>query len=96
MGILPLQFLPGETAESLGLTRRRNLHLQGLPEVLGPGFAPGKIITVTANRTHGEPKVFRAVVRIDTPGEVLYYQHGGILQYVLRQLLDRSSLFLES
>jgi len=89
MGILPLQFLPGETAESLGLTGEETYDLQGLAEALGAGFCPGKVITVTANRTHGEPKTFKAVVRIDTPGEVLYYQHGGILQYVLRQLLDK-------
>jgi aconitate hydratase len=59
--------------------------LTGLPEAL-KDFAPGKRITVTA-QAGGPAKSFQAIVRIDTPQEVLYYRHGGILQYVLRQLL---------
>ena len=62
--------------------------MEGLAAVLGKGFAPGKEIEVKARKADGSVKTFRAVVRIDTPQEVLYYQHGGILQYVLRQLLS--------
>ncbi|MSU78495.1 MAG: aconitate hydratase AcnA [Gemmataceae bacterium] len=87
MGILPLQFKPGETAETLGLTGEEIYDLAGLAEALGKGFAPGKTLNVTARKADGTAKMFQAIVRIDTPQEVLYYQHGGILQYVLRQLL---------
>ncbi len=87
MGILPLQFKAGETAESLGLTGEEIYDLSGLADALGKGFAPGKTISVTAKAGDGATKTFQAIVRIDTPQEVLYYQHGGILQYVLRQLL---------
>ncbi len=84
MGVLPLQFRPGENAASLGLTGEEVYDLEGLPALLDSGFAGGREITVRAG-----DKTFRAVVRIDTPQEVRYYQHGGILQYVLRQLLGR-------
>ena len=87
MGILPLQFRPGESAASLGLTGEEVYDLEGLPALLASGFAGGREITVTARRADGGEKTFQAVVRIDTPQEVRYYQHGGILQYVLRQLL---------
>ena len=87
MGILPLQFQPGETAETLGLTGEEIYDLAGLAEALGKGFAPGRTISVSAKAADGTTKTFQAIVRIDTPQEVLYYQHGGILQYVLRQLL---------
>ncbi len=86
MGILPLQFLSGETAESLGLSGQEVYDFEGLPEVLA-SFAPGKRITVKARSETGTVKSFAVVVRIDTPGEVQYYRHGGILQFVLRQLL---------
>src|SRR5262249_8055769 len=79
MGILPLQFKPGETAESLGLTGEEVYEITGLDDALSKG---NKSIRVSAN---GKP--FQAIVRIDTPQEVEYYRHGGILQYVLRQLL---------
>jgi aconitate hydratase len=82
MGILPLQFRPGENAASLGLTGEEVYGLEGLPALLDSGFKGGREITVKAGG-----KTFRAVVRIDTPQEIRYYQHGGILHYVLRQLL---------
>jgi aconitate hydratase len=87
MGILPLQFRPGENIGSLGLTGEEVYDFEGLPKLLESGFAGGREITVKARRTDGGERVFQAVVRIDTPQEVRYYQHGGILQYVLRQLL---------
>jgi aconitate hydratase len=87
MGVLPLQFRPGENVASLGLTGEEVYDLEGLPRLLESGFANGREITVKARRADGDAKTFQAVVRIDTPQEVRYYQHGGILQYVLRQLL---------
>ena len=89
MGILPLQFLPGENVASLGLTGEEVYDLDGLTPKLADGFASGREITVRARSADGKVKEFRATVRIDTPQEVLYYQHGGILQYVLRQLLNQ-------
>jgi aconitate hydratase len=86
MGVLPLQFKQGENVASLGLTGEEVYDLEGLPALLESNFAGGKEITIRAKGANGE-KTFRAVVRIDTPQEVRYYQHGGILQYVLRQLL---------
>jgi aconitate hydratase len=83
MGILPLQFAPGQNAASLGLTGEEVITVAGLADVLEKNFAPGKTITVKAN-----DKTFQAVVRIDTPQEVLYYKHGGILRFVLRQLVE--------
>jgi aconitate hydratase len=86
MGILPLQFLDDENAETCGLTGEEVYDIVGLVDVLN-SFAPGKTVKVRATR-HGDIVTeFDATVRIDTPQEVLYYQHGGILQYVLRQLL---------
>ncbi len=87
MGILPLQFQAGESASSLGLTGEETYDLDGLPDALGKSFGPGKLISVRAKRNDGSTKTFHAVVRIDTPGEVQYYLHGGILRFVLRQLL---------
>jgi aconitate hydratase len=86
MGILPLQFKSGESAASLGLTGEEVYDFDGLPALLAD-FGPGKTISVTAKAADGSAKTFAAVVRIDTPGEVHYYRNGGILQYVLRQLL---------
>jgi aconitate hydratase len=80
MGVLPLQFKPGESAESLGLTGTETFSITGI-EKLNSGVTPGEV-TVTA-----DDKKFTAVVRIDTPGEADYYRHGGIMQYVLRSLL---------
>ncbi|MBN9162547.1 MAG: aconitate hydratase AcnA [Myxococcales bacterium] len=87
MGILPLQFPAGENAASLGLTGEETYDVVGLAELLDSGFKGGREITVKAKSTDGKTKEIRATVRIDTPQEVLYYKHGGILPYVLRQLL---------
>ena len=86
MGILPLQYLPSQSASVLGLTGEEVYDLEGLPALVNNNFANGKELTVRVKGASGE-KTFTAVVRIDTPQEVRYYQHGGILQYVLRQLL---------
>ena len=90
MGILPLQFRPGESVESLGLTGGEVLDVEGAAEALATGFAAGREVTVHATAEDGSRKSFRVLVRIDTPQEVLYYRHGGILQYVLRQLLGQA------
>ncbi len=86
MGILPLQFLPGETPETLGLTGKETFDLTGLAALLTEGFPRGKELTVTARRADGTTVQLRTLVRIDTPQELQYYRHGGILEYVLRQL----------
>jgi aconitate hydratase len=83
MGILPLQFAAGESAASLGLTGEEVFDLTDLEAAIKD---KGEV-TVKARQSNGSEKVFRTSVRIDTPQEVLYYQHGGILSYVLRQLL---------
>ncbi|HEY0868259.1 MAG TPA: aconitate hydratase AcnA [Fimbriimonas sp.] len=88
MGILPLEFTHGQSAESIGLTGRETFDVPGLPEAVASGFANGKELTVRATDEAGKTKELVARVRIDTPQEVLYYLHGGILRYVLRQLLN--------
>jgi aconitate hydratase len=88
MGILPLQFLPGESVQSLGLSGRETFDFDGVADAIATGFRGGREITVRATAEDGKVTGFRALVRIDTPQEVLYYRHGGILQYVLRQLLS--------
>jgi aconitate hydratase len=84
MGILPLQFLPGENAETLHLTGEEVFEIAGIRQLV-ENFASGRKITVRVKGAHSAE--FQAVVRIDTPQEALYYANGGILQYVLRQLL---------
>jgi aconitate hydratase len=84
MGVLPLQFLEGQSAQQLGLTGRERYDLDGV----GRDFKPGSEIRVTATRDDGERKEFRVRVRLDTPIEVEYYRHGGILPYVIRQLMQ--------
>jgi aconitate hydratase len=86
MGILPLQFQQGESAESLGLTGEEIYDIVGLKDMLDTKFAAGKNLLVIAENQTGTTIEFPVTVRIDTPQEILYYQHGGILQYVLRQL----------
>jgi aconitate hydratase len=86
MGIVPLQFTAGETAASLGLTGEEVFETVGLPALLASGFSGGRELTVRARAADGKVKELRTVVRIDTPQEIAYYQHGGILHYVLRQL----------
>jgi aconitate hydratase len=89
MGILPLQFLAGQNVESLLLTGEEVFRVGQpgeLKAMLDSKFANGKVINVFAEDDLGKTKEFSATVRIDTPQEILYYQNGGILQYVLRQL----------
>jgi aconitate hydratase len=85
MGILPLQFKAGKNAESLGLTGEEVYDFPGLTALLKDRFAGGRTLVVTATSSKG-PKTLTTTVRIDTPQEIEYYEHGGILQYVLRQL----------
>jgi aconitate hydratase len=86
MGILPLQFAAGENVESLGLTGEEVYDFAGLTAMLAAKFAGGRTLTVKATSADGAVKQFDAKVRIDTPQEIEYFEHGGILQYVLRQL----------
>jgi aconitate hydratase len=86
MGILPLQFEAGQSAESLGLTGEEVYDFPGLTAMLKGRLANGRALGVTATAADGEKKQFNAMVRIDTPQEIEYFEHGGILQYVLRQL----------
>jgi aconitate hydratase len=83
MGVLPLQFLEGESAESHGLTGRETFDIEGI----AAGLAPGGEVAVRAAPSGGTARELRARVRIDTPDELEYYRNGGILPYVLRQLL---------
>jgi aconitate hydratase len=89
MGILPLQFEVGQNVESLGLTGEEVYDFPGLTTMLKDKFAGGRAIAVKATAADGKVKEFNAVVRIDTPQEIGYFEHGGILQYVLRQLAAR-------
>jgi aconitate hydratase len=83
MGILPLQYLPGQNAESLGLTGFETIDIPGI----AAGLKPGQRMTLMFKDEGGKTKPVEAICRIDTPYELQYYQHGGILQFVLRQLL---------
>ena len=83
MGVLPLEFKQGQTRESLGLTGNEVFEIEGVASM-----APRGDVTVGAKAPDAEKKKFTATVRVDTPEELSYYQHGGILQYVLRNLLE--------
>lgn len=85
MGVVPLQFPEGESHESLGLDGHETFDIEGLEE-MNNGTTP-KTLKVTATKESGEKVEFDATVRIDTPGEADYFRHGGILQYVLRQMV---------
>ena len=87
MGILPLRFADGETPASLGLTGRETFEILGLADSL----APAARLRVRAVAEDGTVKAFTAIVRIDTPEEIVAFRHGGILPYVLRQLVGSSS-----
>jgi len=91
MGILPLQFLPEEDPDTLGLKGDEVYEIVGLAQLLESKFAGGRQVKVRAASPDGPVTQFDALVRIDTPQEILYYEHGGILQYVLRQLLASKS-----
>ena len=86
MGILPLQFAAGENVESLGLTGEETYDFAGLTNLLKTKFSGGRVLRVKATSADGKVKELDATVRIDTPQEIEYYEHGGILLYVLRQL----------
>jgi aconitate hydratase len=83
MGVLPLEFLPGESAATHGLTGHETFDVGGVAE----GLTPGKRLTVTATAADGTAKRFTVKARVDTPDDVEYYRHGGLLPYVLRGLL---------
>jgi aconitate hydratase len=89
MGVLPLEYEPGQSAASLGLTGEETFDVVGLEAGLASGFEGGRDVTVRVKPAAGAAREFKATVRIDTPGEVQYYLHGGILRYVLRQLLAK-------
>jgi aconitate hydratase len=82
MGVLPLEYQAGQTRESLGLTGNEVFDVEGISSL-----SPKKLISVKAKLAGGKEKNFSAIARADTPEEVAYYRHGGILQYVLRQML---------
>jgi aconitate hydratase len=83
MGILPLEFLPDQNLRTLGLTGLEIFDIEGLAQ----NFAPRKKMKVRARGANGAESTFTAIARVDTPFELAYYQHGGILQYVLRQMI---------
>ncbi|MBL8982234.1 MAG: aconitate hydratase, partial [Gemmatimonadetes bacterium] len=85
MGVLPLEFTDGQTRQSLGLTGFEAYTVEGLSETM----TPRSRLTVVARASDGSEKRFTALCRIDTPEELQYYRHGGILPYVLRQLAGR-------
>jgi aconitate hydratase len=82
MGILPLEFKAGETAATLGLSGHETFETTGVTSL-----SPRSMISVTAKSADGSEKKFTAIARVETPEEVSYYQHGGILTYVLRQMI---------
>jgi aconitate hydratase len=82
MGVLPLQYKAGESAQSLGLTGFEEYTIDGVAKL-----APGLTVEVRARDAQGKEKIFQTIARADTPEEVNYYRHGGILPYVLRQML---------
>ena len=86
MGILPLQFAAGESVDSLGLTGEETYSFPGLKAILDSGFASGRTLNVEVTAKDGSKRSIATHVRIDTPQEIAYFQHGGILQYVLRSL----------
>jgi aconitate hydratase len=83
MGVLPLQFASGENAQTLGLTGRESFSVDGVSTDL----RPGKEMTVTARDDSGGEKRFTVIARLDSETDVTYYRHGGVLSFVLRQLL---------
>ena len=86
MGILPLEFGGGDSAASLNLSGEEIFDFPGLKMLLASRLESGRTLIVRATRPDGTETNFRVLVRIDTPQEILYFEHGGILQYVLRQL----------
>ena len=87
MGVLPLQFLPGQSAASLGLTGMETFDIVGISESANQRMTPKQVYSVRATDAAGAVKEFQVQSRIDTPVEVVYYRNGGILQTVLRQMM---------
>ena len=85
MGVLPLEFTNGESRQSLGLTGFETFDISGLNDAL----SPRSTLTVKATARDGSVKSVRVLCRIDTPEELNYYKHGGILPYVLRSLAKK-------
>jgi aconitate hydratase A / 2-methylisocitrate dehydratase len=83
MGVLPLQFETGQTAATLGLSGREEYEVSGLAD----GLKPGGLVSIAARGEAGKTIAFRGIARIDTPEELVAFKHGGILPYVLRQLV---------
>ena len=88
MGVAPLQFLPGDSVAALGLTGREVYEVRGLAAFYDGSFVSGARVGLRATAPDGRAKEFEARLRLDTPQEAEYYRHGGILPYVLRQLLE--------
>jgi aconitate hydratase len=86
MGVLPLQFKEGDSVESLGIDGTEEFSISGLQE----GLTPRGEVTLTVKKSNGETQDVPVTVRIDTDVELDYYQHGGILPYVLRQLIEKA------
>jgi len=86
MGVMPLQYKDGENAASLGLDGTETFTISGIAE----GLTPQKEVTVKAVKDNGDEVNFKAVARLDSEIEIDYYQHGGILQYVLRDFLKEA------
>jgi aconitate hydratase len=89
MGILPLQFADGKNAEVLNLTGEESFEITGIKELID-NYKPGAHLKVKAKAKDGTLIQFDVLVRLDTPQEALYYRHGGIMQYVIRQLLKKN------
>ena len=87
MGVLPLQYLTGETADTHKLTGTEKFTITGLED----SVTPLKVLTVTVKREDGKESEFKVIARLDSNIEIEYYRHGGILQYVLRQFLDKDA-----
>ncbi len=87
MGVMPLQFMEGENAASLGLTGQEEFSLVGMSEALVHQFKDGKVLPMRATSEDGSVKTFNVVVRLDTLTEMEYYRHGGVLPYVLRRMV---------
>ena len=87
MGVLPLQYITGETAEKLGLTGNETFTISGIAE----DIKPLKKVQVIAKKENGSEIRFQAIARLDSKIEIEYYRNGGILQYVLRQFLKKTN-----
>jgi aconitate hydratase len=84
MGVLPMQFIEGETQDSLGLDGTETYDIQGIDQL-----SPNQLFDVVATKPNGEKTGFKALSRLDSKVDVAYYIHGGILNYVLRQFLKQ-------